>query len=133
MTEAASVSGAHAAKPTPDRPPRGSGDKLITCVLPSGRGHDILMRLKTEKNVITCVLNNARGIGIATLNEIRNVGPLSEKDVLQLVAPPERADELFEWLYFEAGVDAPHGGFMYQQALAAATVLLLPDLPPEQP
>ena len=108
-----------------------AGDKLITCILPKGTGHDILVRLKAEKDIITCVLNSARGIGISTLNEKRSLGPLSEKDVLQVVTPPGRADDLFEWIYFAAGVDKPHGGFMYLNPLTAATSFFLPDVPRE--
>lgn len=108
-----------------------AGDKLITCILPQGTGHDVLVRLKTEKEVVACVLNSARGVGISTPNEKRNLGPLSEKDVLQVVTPPGHADDLFEWIYFAAGVDKPHGGFMYVNPLTAATSFFLPDVLPE--
>lgn len=120
-------------RPQPAAPvDRHLNDKLITCILPRGAGHDMIIRLKAEKEIVTCVLNSARGIGISTLMEIRTIGPLSEKDVLQVTVPADRADELFEWIYFEASVDQPHGGFMYLHPLTAATPFFLPEVPPEK-
>lgn len=44
----------------------------------------------------------------------------------------ERADEIFEFLYFEAGLDHTHGGFLYQVPVVQSTVFKLPDIPAEK-
>jgi len=106
--------------------------KLITCILPCGLAFELMEKLKDEKNIITANVNYARGMGKLTPMAHRGVGEQSEKEILQVLVPEERSDEIFEYLYTVADINRPHGGIIYLAKLQAATPFVLPDLPQEE-
>ncbi|MEM7417303.1 MAG: P-II family nitrogen regulator [Gemmatimonadota bacterium] len=108
------------------------GEKLITCILPHGRAMPVLEALKEELGLITATLHHARGTGRMTPLAWRGVGEAAEKDVISVVVPEARADEVFAFVFERAGVGRPHGGILYQQPLWKSTVYRLPDLPEEE-
>ena len=83
------------------------------------------------KGIISANITSARGIGKITPLKYRGVGGQTEKEVLDVLVDAERAEEIFEFIYFEAQIDRPHGGLMYMGALHQATSFVLPDLPEE--
>lgn len=105
---------------------------MISCVLPHGIALDVLQKLKDEKGIIEASVNNARGMGKLTPLAHRGVGEESEKEIMSVVVPAERADELFEYIYEVAQIDRPHGGIIYVHALSRVTPFVLPDLPEEK-
>jgi len=105
--------------------------KIITCILPKGRGIIVLKALREQHNIIAATINNARGVGKITPLSYRGIGGSSEKEILSVVAPAEGCDELFGAIYELAEINRPHGGLMYQSALGCATPWTLPDLPEE--
>lgn len=107
------------------------GCKLITCILPRGRGQPLMAALVRDKGIDAVDVHHARGVGRITPLAHRGLGETSEKDILTVAVPAERADEIFEYIYFEGGVDRPHGGLIWMNALAACTPYLLPELPEE--
>ena len=54
-----------------------------------------------------------------------------EKEILNIVTSAEEADEIFEFIFYEADVNRPHGGIIFMTKLDRATDSLLPDLPEE--
>lgn len=104
--------------------------KLITAILPAGAAMPVVRKLKEEKNMLRANVHHARGIG-QIMSERRRLGDQSERDVLTVVVDADVADEIFEFVYFEAGIDRPHGGIVYLSRLSAATVFSLPDVPEE--
>ncbi len=106
--------------------------KLITCILPGGKAMPVLKRLKQEFGIVAANINHARGSGRLTPLAYRGVGEQTEKEILSVVVDAARADSVFEFIFFEAEVNRPHGGLMYQSALTLATDYRLPaDLPEE--
>lgn len=105
--------------------------KLITCILPKGRALPVLQALKEEKGIVSANINNARGTGRITPRAYRERLSETEKEVLRVVVPAERHEEIFAFIHETAEIDRPHGGIMYQTGLSAATVFELPDLPEE--
>lgn len=105
--------------------------KLITCVLPKGRALPVVRALKNECGIVTAHVNYARGTGRITLRAFRKRIPATEKEILQVVVPAERQEELFAFIFERAGLDRPHGGLMFQTDLSAASPFTLPDLPEE--
>lgn len=101
--------------------------KLITCVLPHGHGIDLVRRLKEEKDIVTANLHHARGVGRSTPLGWRAIGEGAERDILAVVVPEERADEIFSYLYFEGGIDRAHGGFIHQRTLMRSSAFELPS------
>ena len=91
----------------------------------------VVKLLKEQYGVISANVNKARGTGRMTPLAYRGVGEQTEKEILTVVVAEEQSDELFEFIYFNAKIDRPHGGLMYMSALKQATPFSLPDLPKE--
>ena len=108
------------------------GHKLITCILPLGAAPPVARALESEKGIVTANVNNARGVGKLTRSANRRLGDQTEKQVLTIVVPEDRADEIFEFVYHQAQIGRPHGGLMYMCVLGPATPFVLPDLPEEE-
>lgn len=106
--------------------------KLITCILPKGVAPGVLASLKEQWDIVTANINSARGIGKITPLKYRGVSDQSEKEILTVMVSAERADEVFDFIYFEADINRPHGGLMYMLALQSASAFQLPDLPAEK-
>ena len=104
--------------------------KLITCILPRGTALDVLQKLRDEKGVIEAAANSARGMGKLTPLAHRGVGGETEKDMLNVLVPADRADELFEYLYDIARINRPHGGIIFMTRLGRSTPFILPELAP---
>lgn len=103
--------------------------KLITCILPHGRALPVLEALKEELGILTATMHHARGSGRMTPLAWRGVGEAAEKDVISVVVPAPRADEVFGFIRERAEIDRPHGGILYQQPLWKSTEFTLPDVP----
>ena len=101
--------------------------KLITCILPRGIGFDVLQALKEKRGIITANLNTARGTGKLTPLAYRGIGGESEKELLNVIVPITQADELFEFVFYEAKIDRPHGGIIYMSDVQFSTPYRLPD------
>ena len=99
--------------------------KLIACILPQGKGVDIVERLFREKDIKTANVSSGRGRGAGNVGSI---GAWDEIDMLAVTVPAARADEIFDFI-FEAGeINRPRGGIMYQHAVAPVTIFTLPDI-----
>ena len=103
--------------------------KLITGTFADdGTAQKLIKALKEEKGIITANMFQCRGIG--ALNKPGRFGrlPLAKSvQVVTVVVPAERADELFNYIYDEADIDRPDGGLIYQSALHSATAFSLPE------
>ena len=103
--------------------PRGDY-RIITCIMPAGRGAGVMEALRRELGVVSTSLHHARGIGTHSL---RHRVYSDEKQVLTAVVAAEQGDAVFELIYFTAGLNAPHAGMvMMGHAFRAAGVALLP-------
>jgi hypothetical protein len=106
--------------------------KLITVILPQGKGMDLLKQLYDRK-----VLRAAFGTARAPFTIAKKTGGISrtvtysvEKDVVEVVVDAGQADEVFAFLYDAAGIAHAHGGFMFQGPVSRASEFALPaDLP----
>ena len=107
-------------------------EKLITCILPKGVAVPMMRKLKEKKGIVACYINNARGVGQFTHRRVQRLGDVLEKEILNVVIIPERADEIFEFIYYEADVNRPHGGFIFLTKLSRVSHFELPDIPEEE-
>ncbi len=105
--------------------------KKIVCVFLQGNASEVIDRLHKEKGVDTCEINRGRGRS-TTIHKNQTYGEYVEVEVVTVEIEAERADEIFEFLYFEAGLDHTNGGFLYQVPVAQSTVFKLPDIPKEE-
>ena len=98
--------------------------RVITCIMPAGRGAGVLEALRRELGVVSASIHHARGIGTQSL---RHRVYSDEKQVLTAVVEAGQGDAVFELIYFAAGLDAPHAGMvMMGHAFRAAGLAPLP-------
>ena len=100
--------------------------------MPKAVAIPMLRRLKDEKGITACRITNARGIGRFTHSRVRRLSDVTEREILEVVTTAKRADEIFEFIFFEADMDRPHGGIIFMTPLGRASHFELPDLPEEE-
>ena len=94
----------------------GRADKrLITAIVPVGRGQPLLERLTREPAVLSVSHHHARGVGTRRVKPGRMV--FDEKDVVLVLVGAEHADEIFGLIYREGGIGERHAGVMFQERI----------------
>jgi nitrogen regulatory protein PII len=107
----------------------GDARKLITCIVARGAAAAVRKRLAAEMGIVTGTVHSARGVGKLTPLIERGIGEQTEKDILLVTVSAERADEIFEFLFYAAAIDRPHGGLIFMTRLVHCTPFTLPDVP----
>lgn len=102
-------------------------EKLITCILPAGVADDVVERLHAE-GLVEFGVSKARGMGHLTPRTHRRAGSETEKEILTVVVPETRADEIFRLLFDVAKIDRPHGGIMFMSRAMQSTRFELPEM-----
>jgi len=102
--------------------------KLITCIMHKGKAHPTAVTIRERFAIHSIAFHTARGVGRSAPLSKRGTGQQPEKDVLLVAVAEDCAEALFEFLYHEAGIGQPHGGFMFQQGLPQAGLLSMPDV-----
>lgn len=100
--------------------------KMIQAIIPMGTALPVLKALREEKGLDAANINFARGVGRFVRHSERRLGDDEEKEILSVVVPMDRADEIFEWLFHEANMDRPHGGIVYMLPLSHASAFSIP-------
>lgn len=105
--------------------------KVITCFLPAGKGKEVLDDLRKQKGVYSGFVHHARGAGVDSGRN--NKAPFYvEREVITVLAPAGQADEVFEFLYFNAGLDQPHAGMvLMEKAIRGMLCNLTPEVADE--
>jgi|PlaIllAssembly_1097288.scaffolds.fasta_scaffold638946_2 hypothetical protein len=105
--------------------------KVIHCFLHLGKGHELLRRLKQEKGLHCAVAHHARGGGLSS-RKGRESFHYMEREVVTVLAPAERADEIFTFLFYAAGLDTPHAGLIVMEKAQMGVPMNLPLGIPEE-
>ncbi len=100
--------------------------KRIVCVLPQGKALKLVHLLHEQKGVDNTNIHRGRGRS-TTVAQTVSFGQYAEVEVVTLLVEEERAEEIFQFIFFEAEINRPHGGFLYQVPLAQSTEFKLPD------
>ena len=100
--------------------------KLITTIMPKGTGRKVLIGLRKEHGINTGNINMARGAGMYNPLAKRGIGEQTEKEMLTVVVPAERADEIFDYIYDIADIGEPHHGIIFQSDLVCASQYEMP-------
>ena len=103
--------------------------KVITCIIPSGRGLEIVRQLKAQ-GVPSGHVHHARGVGTSSRRR-RGVSYFAEREIIDVLVDAERADAIFELIYRVADIGKPHAGMLLMEKAGRAAPLRLPDLPEE--
>lgn len=92
-----------------------SEKRLITAVVPAGRGHALMERLGREAAVLTVSHHHARGVGSRRMQPGHEV--FDEKDVVMVLVDAEHADEIFALAYREGGIGERHAGMVFEEKI----------------
>ena len=95
-------------------------EKRITCFLPKGTGVKMVELLHSEKNIASTNVHSGRGQKTAET--------WKEQEILTVIVGEDRAEEIFEYIYFQGELNKPGGGFIFQSDLNRATSFKLPDI-----
>ena len=87
--------------------------RQIICILPKGRVSQVETGLIEEYGIHSANFNHARGVGRFSVLSASGLGEQREKDVLEVTVKEDIADEIFEYIYFKADMNQPHGGVVY--------------------
>ena len=101
-------------------------EKRITCYLPKGTGVKMVGILHSEKSIASTNVHSGRGQ--KTAESGKDYGAWNEQDILTVIVDEDRAEEIFEYIFFQGKLNKPGGGFMFQSDLNRATSFKLPDI-----
>lgn len=104
--------------------------RLITCFLPVGRGKEVLDALRKQKGIHSAFVHHARGAGVDS-GRSNKVPFYVEREIITVLTPKELADDIFEFVYFAAGINQPHAGMVLMEKALRGMPCTLPDLPDE--
>jgi len=100
--------------------------KLITCILPQGHALGLMEKLKKEKGITTMSFHHARGAGRSGHSR-RGIGHYVENNILTIAVSEEQADDIFEFVFMEAGISEDHRGIVFMERLNMLTPFELPE------
>lgn len=93
--------------------------RLITVILPTGSGHELLEKLVNDKGLTSVFLHYARGSGLSGVLKRKGLAQQIEKDMVVAAVPADTLEDIITFIYEEGGVGKPHGGFIYIEKLSA--------------
>lgn len=114
----------------------GGAAKLITCVLPdNGTDRRVLRMLRDELGITRAHSVHCRGVAVlqAAKAQPNKVPEAALARVLSVVVDEQQADQVFDFICVQAGLDQPDSGSVYMTALHFATPLTMPAGVPEEP
>jgi len=101
--------------------------RLIGAVLPPGVAADVVQRLQEEKGINRATVSGARGLDHLVQFAPRGTDDAVAMEILNVVVPAARADEIFDFVFDAARIDRPDGGIVFQHALSGAMPFTLPE------
>ena len=102
--------------------------RLISCVIPKGRGAPLQRALADNKAIHNATLYHGRGVGKNFHGAGRSMGDQQERDILEVIVQQGKCDEIFEYIFFEAQINEPHGGIIYVSKVSKNSCFGLPDV-----
>ncbi|MBT8115892.1 MAG: hypothetical protein KJP04_10935 [Arenicella sp.] len=108
-----------------------SDAKMITCILPKGKAIGLQQAIIQERGIDSVNFHRGRGVGRSSRGS-DGIGAQQEREVLEVIIPADKADELFSYIYDKVDIGEQHGGIMYMQKVPKVSVLTMPDLPREK-
>jgi len=109
-----------------------SNAKLITAILPKGKGVPLQKSLIEEKGIHSAVIHHARGVGRFSSIQNRGLGGQQEREILDVTISADEAEEIFEYMFFTGELNHPHGGILFMTSIPATTPMELPVLLDEE-
>jgi nitrogen regulatory protein PII len=93
--------------------------KQITCISPLRRGLDVIKKLQ-DAGIYTANRSSTKGSSVNSIEDI-------EMEVIDVIVPEERAEDIFEFLYKVLDIGKPHHGLIYQTKVRKISNYRLPN------
>jgi len=93
--------------------------KLITCLIPKGRGSEAVAALKEEMSIDCANVSSGRS------DLFQHSNKEIESEIVTAVVSEAQADEVFSFLYEKLEIDQPHHGILFQNSLLSTTAFTL--------
>jgi hypothetical protein len=106
--------------------------RQIVCIVPKGKASYINKGLIEDHDIHAATFHHARGTSKTSVSA-KGLGQQREKDVLQVSVPREIADDIFEYIFFRAGMNQAHGGIVYMTKAPRISIMDLPAIDAESP
>ena len=100
---------------------KASNAKLITAILPKGKGVPLQKSLIEEKGIHSAVIHHARGVGKFSSIQHRGLGEQQEREILDVTVSADEAEEIFEYMFFTGELNHAHGGIVFMTSIPATT------------
>ena len=109
--------------------------KAIYCVLPDdGTDKRLLAELRKKQGIVRAGSATRRGIGVLAEAKVKR-GKLPQSEVvkeLYVICSEDKANEVFDFMFWFAHIDKPGRGMMFQQAVTGCIPYeLTADIPDE--
>ena len=106
--------------------------KQISAILPDDEPllRELVQGLKDELGILAFDHHTCRGVGAIgkrSAGKRFRTPPAKALRMLSVLVTPERADEVFDYIYVKAKVDRPMGGVVYMGPLNGATAFVMPE------
>jgi len=110
--------------------------KVIYCIVPDdGTDKRVLVEIRDKYGIVRAGSRVCRGIGVLAEAKTKR-GTLPEPSLVKqmyVICEDDQAKEIFDFIFWSAHVDKPHGGLIWQQAVTGGTPFELPaDIPDEK-
>jgi len=102
--------------------------KLISCILAKGKAAAVREALIEEKGIHSANIHHGRGVGRYTTLAERGVGEQGEKEIMEISVDGAIADDIFEFVFFTAEINQPHGGVIFMTSLQSASEFIMPEI-----
>jgi len=102
--------------------------KLITSIAAEDKSHTTAKGLLEDYGIHASFSHFARGFGRSSPLEARGLGQQTEKVIMSVLVPNNRANEIFSYIYRRCGADLPHGGIVYITAVRKPVVSPLVEI-----
>ena len=86
---------------------------LLTCVVQSGHGDDILKAARDVGAKAGAISHHARGVGVRERLGILGIAVEADKDVISILVSSGQRDMVYDTLYRAANLDIPARGYIY--------------------
>lgn len=93
--------------------------QLITCVVQRGKAEEVA-KVAIRAGAPAATIYFARGTGVRERLGLLRIAISPEKEVIDIVAPNDRADAIFDAMVSEGKLDTPGMGFIYMLPVSRA-------------
>ena len=102
--------------------------RLISCVVPKGRGAPLQKALADNKAIHNATLHHGRGVGKSLHSANRSIGDQQERDILEVIVGQDKRDEIFSIFLKQRSMNRMAELFMSQKSPRIRTSSYLTSL-----